>query len=268
MPDASIPVKLPPAPSKLKGPAWLNDLGYFDDDKSIFQRALIYGESGSGKTTFLGSWPRLLVIDTDKGGRTLRDKHIPCIPCLESRGIVDRVFAILTAAQARSKLELDDGRVLDFNEIDTIALDSFTAFSNSAIADMLFEIGKDPLKTKPSYDEYGKLLNIQTELGKRFKRLSLMYNIVVTALPDVNRDENTGTMYGGPLMVGSYRNVVMGDFDEVYYFTTEGSKDKVTYFMYSAKIQFFGAKTKLKIPYRVEDPTYDKLVAFDAKARA
>ena len=253
------PPRVPPRPKAL---SWLDDLGYFDDETKQMQRVLEYGFSGSGKTHFLGTWPGVCVIDTDKGGRTLRKMHVPFIPCYESKGIIDRVFAIINSALARSVLtDPTTGDVLlDWTKIETIGLDSITAFSNAALADLMLGAGKDPLETKAGYDEYGKLLNVQVELGKRLKRLSSIYNIIVTALPDINKDENLGTMMGGPLLVGSYRNTIMGDYDEVYYLEAEPQKDEKKFVLYTSKKQFFDAKSRNGLPYRIESPTYEKLV--------
>jgi hypothetical protein len=236
--------------------SWLDDIGYYDDQKNQHLRVMVYGAMGVGKTQFAGTFPKPVFIDTDKGGMTLRRVHAPFVPCYETRGIVKRVFEILKAAETRTAAFAPDGA---FADRETIVLDSASVFSNTALSDYIWATGKNPMETKASYDEYGKLLNTQIELGKTLKRLSSQYNIVVTALVDVNKDENTGSMYGGPLLVGGYRQLIGADFDEVYYLATEGSKDSIKHVAYTAKTGIYDAKTRLALPYRLENPSADML---------
>jgi len=235
---------------------WLEDLGYYDDIKNQKMRVLIYGPMGAGKTTFASTFAEPLFIDTDKGGMSLRGKHAKFIPCYESKGIVRRVFEILKAAESKTGPFAPDG---DLAGVQTLVLDSVSVLSNAMLCDYIIGLGKDPMQTKPSFDEYGKLLNTQIELGKTFKRLSTMYNIVVTALVDVNKDEMTGAMYGGPLLVGQYRQLIGADFDEVYFAATEGTKDSVKHVLYTAKTGIYDAKSRMGLAYRVENPDASKM---------
>lgn len=237
---------------------WLKDIGYYDDIAEQKLRVLVYGPMGAGKTRFAASFPKPVFIDTDKGGLTLRKAHVPFIPCYESKGLLKRVFSIIDAALTRTGPFAKGG---EFGDRETIVLDSASVFSNSSLVDLIGQTGKDPLSTKASFDEYGRILNAQIELGKRFKRLSGAFNVVVTALVDVNKDEMTGAMYGGPLLVGQYRQLIGADFDEVYYMTTEGNKDALKHVLYSAKTSIYDAKTRLSIPYRIEDPNASKIIA-------
>jgi len=235
---------------------WLEDLGYYDDVGVQCMRTLLYGAMGTGKTTLLATFPGVFIIDTDAGGMTIRKKHVRFVPCYEAKGIIKRVLSILAAAKSHNP-------PFDKGDIKTIALDSISVFSNSAIVDLIAQTGRDPMEVKAGYDEYGRLLNVQLAIGKLLKSLSREYNIVVTALPTVDKDENTGSMIGGPLLVGQYRNLIGADFDEVYYLATEGTKDNVKHVLYTSKTSFFDAKTRIGgLPYKMEDPTYDKLAKF------
>lgn len=236
---------------------WLDDIGYYDDIKNQKMRVLVYGSMGSGKTQFASTFPNPVFIDTDKGGMTLRKNKIPFIPCYETKGIVNRVFSILRSAESKTGAFGPDGV---FATCETLVLDSISVFSNSGLGDYLWSAGKNPMESKASFDEYGKLLNTQIELGKMLKRLSSNYNIVVTSLVDVNKDEMTGAMYGGPLLVGQYRQLIGADFDEVYYLTTEGTKDSINHVAFTAKTNIYDAKTRIELPYKIVNPTYDQLL--------
>lgn len=241
---------------------WLEDIGYYDGTEEQKLRVLLYGESGAGKTRAAATFPKPFFIDTDKGGKTLeQDKllkalKIPYVRCYESRGLVKKVFSILDAAETGTGPFAKDGSLA---EVETVVLDSMSVFSNSALVDYIGQTGKNPMETKASFDEYGKLLNTQIALGKALKRLSVRFNVVVTALVDVNKDDMTGAMYGGPLLVGQYRQLIGADFDEVYYLTTEGSKDSIRHVAYTAKTGIYAAKTRLQIPYRIEDLRFEDI---------
>jgi len=240
--------------------AWLDDIGYYDDAASKFMRVLLYGDMKAGKTTLAATFPDPVFIDTDKGGMTIRKEHVPMVRCYDSKGIIKRVFAILEAAKAKSGPFAEGG---EFANCKTIVLDSISVFSNSAIVDLIAQTGRDPMEVKAGYDEYGRLLNVQIALGKLFKTLSTQYHVVVTALPSVDKDENTGSMIGGPLIVGSYRGLIGADFDEIYYLSSEGTKDSVKHVLFTSKTSFYAAGTRLgSLPYKIEDPTFDKLAKF------
>ena len=258
-----VPVAAPvraPVAAKPVSRGWLEDIGYFDNASEQKMRVLAYGDMKVGKTTLLATFPNVVMIDTDKGGATLRKQHIPFVPCYDSKGIIKRVFSILEAARARSGPFAPGG---EFAACETIALDSMSVFSNSALVDLIYQTGRDAMEVKAGYDEYGRLLNVQVALGKLFKALSTQYNVVVTALSTVDKDENTGSMVGGPLVVGSYRGLIGADFDEIYYLSSEGTKDAVKHVMFTSKSSFYNAGTRLGgMPYKIESPTYAKIKAF------
>jgi hypothetical protein len=251
----------PPAPAN-----WLSDLHYFDDDseQNEYIRCLVVGKTGSGKTHFAGTWPSPLVLDFDKGGQTLRKAHIPYIGMYEVKGVGKRTFDIVAAALLRAKLDLPGGGVLDFATIKTIVFDSISLWSKAALDDFMLQAGQSIIEDKPGYDGYGKLLNASIELARRWIRLSTMYNVVVNALPDVNPDDIDGAKSGGALVEGKFRNLIGPYFDEVYYLESMKPNDPaaaVKYALYTAKKGLFEAKTRLSLPYKIEDPTYAKLYA-------
>lgn len=258
-------------PPKAAPASWLSDLHYFDDDseQNEYVRCLVVGKTGSGKTHFAGTWPSPLVLDFDKGGQTLRKSHIPYIGMYEVKGVSKRTFDIVAAALMRAKLDLPGGGVLDFSQVKTIVFDSITLWSKASLDSFMLDAGQNIIEDKPGYEGYGKLLNASIELARRWIRLSTMYNVVVNALPDVNVDDIDNSKSGGALVEGKFRNQIGAYFDEVYYLESTKPNDPalpVKYALYTAKKGFFEAKTRLGLPYKIEDPTYAKL--YEAKAKA
>ncbi len=251
---------------KPSGPSWLEEIGYFSDGEVPFLRILDIGTPGFGKTHLMGTFPGLVVLDFDKGGITLRRMQeesgsvIGRIPCLESDGVVNRVFQIIDAALAKRGPFAPDGA---FSWCQTVGFDSISAFSSSALNDRLLNAKKDPFEEKAGYDEYGQLKSVQVELGKRFKRLSEIYNVFVTGVPDVDKDKNTGGSYGTVDVVGSYRSLVLADFDEVYIAGREvdATNGSYKYNIQTGKVGLFEGKSRLGLPLKIEDPSYEKIIS-------
>lgn len=242
-----------------QAPSWQTKIAFLDDpNASSKSRVLAYGAAGSGKTHFLGTWPGVFILDYDAGGKTLRKLHARYLPLYESRGVVKTTLDVIDAALAR-RPPFDDG------SIETIGFDSLSALSSAALTDFMYQAKRDPLEVKASFDEWGRLSEFFKELGKRFRRLSTMYNVVVTALVQVEKDENTGICFGKPMLEGKARDKVGALFDEVYYTVDESVKDARKYALYTSRYQFYEAKTRLGLPYRVESPSYAKLVEAASK---
>lgn len=273
--DENVP-KLEPTkaatPPRTPSATWLSDLHYFDDDseQNEYVRCLAIGKSSSGKTHFLGTWPAPFVLDFDKGGQTLRKMHAPYVGMYEVKGVVKKTFDIINAALLRAVLELPDKSILDFSKIKTIGIDSISLCSSSMLDDFKLTAGLDIINDKAGYEGYGKLLSASTELARRLIRLSTMYNVVVTALPDVGTSDVDNAKCGGAKVEGSFRDLIMAYFDEVYYLESYKPADAaapVKYSLYTAKKGLFEAKTRLGLPYKIEDPTYAKLFAAKEAAK-
>ena len=236
---------------------WASSIGYYNTQAKDHIRLLVYGESGSGKTTLASTFPKPFILDTDKGGRTLKDKEIPFLPL--HRG--DRVFDI--CVNVLTKLEKKESP-FDSLQVETLVLDSLTALADDFIVEAMKYpspgmAAKDPARFKPEWDHYALVQNRMKHIIKYAQDLCL--NVVGTAGVKLEKDEILGTFIGRPNIVGGYRDMVAHDFDEVYYLACEeqGQGKPPSYLAYTSRYRYYEAKSRDGLRDKVESPTYLKL---------
>lgn len=247
-------------------PYWMDDLTYTDDEKSHLIKVLVYGPLGSGKTRFALTWPDVVVIDTDRGLLTGRQKHIPFIkvPAPQDRRdrtkVFQKVLDIMHIAKAQEGPFGQDG---EFKNTKTIVLDGYTALADALLKELLIESGKDFTKEKPEYDHWHALaarLDAITQVAKE-----LPYHFVATCGTKVEKDEQSGAWIGLPDIIGGYRNDIGYRYDEVWYLESrrsranDESKGALTYEAHTARYRIFDAKSRLDLPNTIESPDWDKI---------
>jgi len=236
-------------------PAWVQEIGFYDKTGIPKTRALVYGDTGTGKTRFTGTWPSPFVIDTDRGGLTLRKKSIPFIALKRGDQVYKKVISILQTLQKGDP---------PFNEmkIETIVIDSLTALTDMLIVEsMLFPTGgrsiKRPVNTKPEWDDYACVqARLKSIIG--FAK-DMDFHFVCTAGTKLEKDDALGTFVGKPNLIGGFRDLVSYEFDEVYFLDSEGNGSKTIYTLFATKYRYFEAKSRLGVPSQTSDPSYEKL---------
>lgn len=235
---------------------WIASIGYYDETEKQKVRALLYGPMGVGKTTFAATFPNPLFIDSDKGGLTLRKLNIPYISIEHGEKAYEKVSDILDALRNREA-------PFDEIQVDTIVFDSLTSLMDIFMYETVKfpsgpgKPGRDPVNTKPEYDDYMKVGNRMKTTMLRCKDLKV--NVVATCGERLDKDEVLGTFVGRPNLVGSYRETIGHDFDEVYYMTTEGGLNKQSHVIYTTKYKYYDAKSRISLQSKYESPTYEKL---------
>lgn len=231
-----------------------------------YVKCTVYGKAGSGKTRFIGTFPNVLVLDTNKGLKTLQANENVQVISLEhtskdSNGnevnpnVYKTIIQILDDAKYKRGL-FAEGEAL--SKIETIAIDDMTnlcQFLKYGI--MRFMNGKDPMKDKPDFDVWAILGNQLAEIGSKLK--NLMYNVVVTAGEKVEMDELRGGQVGGVNIQGGYKNVLPHEFDETYHFVVKSAMGKTQYLVETVDTYPFNAKSRVGVKNLMENITYEKI---------
>lgn len=232
-----------------------------------YKKCLIYGRAGVGKTRLSGTFPYALILDTNKGLKTLQDNENVQVISLEhtskdSRGnevnpnVYKTIMQILNDAKAKTGL-FAEGEALE--KIETIVIDDMTNLCQFLKYGIIrFINGKDPVKDKADFDVWSILSNQMMEIVTLLK--SLKYNVVVTAGEKVEMDELRGGQVGGVNIQGSYRHVLPHEFDETYHLVVKSSMGKIQYLVETVDAYPFNAKSRIGVKHLMENPTYDKLV--------
>ena len=222
---------------------------------------LIWGASGVGKTRFLGTAPRTFIIATEKGTLTLYKEDIPFFQITEDMPVFDMVMLILQSAERKEKVfKIDeDGNetdevLVDFAEIDTIAIDSVWKLNEMILTELCDVANRD----KASFDEWGLLL---AKMSKIIARLIAMdYHSIITIGQAVKKDEmeeDEKVMEFN--MRGSYRHQIAYEFDFNLYFAEETRGTRSEYVAYTKDANKRTAKSRVPLPPKLVNPNFDMI---------
>ena len=143
-------------------------------------KCAIYGESGVGKTRLLATAPKPLIISTEHGLLSLRDKNIPYVE-IETVHDVQEVYDWITESK-------------EANQYQTIAMDGI-----SELAELLLLELKPTVKDKRN--AYGDTADSVGTMLRNFRDLKGP-NVVFTAKMRKMEDEDLGITYFVPLLPG------------------------------------------------------------------
>lgn len=206
---------------------------------------LLIGDSGTGKTTFLGTCPKpSYIIDLDRGLASLAGQkgigyntfkelsfgEKPPTGFLKDEGF----YAWGTAWPAIIDKVNEIGRLMDAGKCDfkTLAIDSLTMLTDCAASYILKQNGKRMVSDyKDGRQFWGTFLNNMSEFFGQITAWPILK--VVTA--HVRRDENqlTGVTEQLPLMPGQFSAKVSVYFDEVYFTDVVKDGDKKKYVLHT-----------------------------------
>ena len=174
---------------------------------TTFTKALIMGESGSGKTFTASTIDgKVLVISAEKGTLCLADHAIDCLdlsvddegkPILEAKDRLTRLSGIFKLLQAGTSYT-------------DVFLDSLTEVSELVIT----ALNKEFPDRKDSLPMYGENAKRMTSIIKSFR--DLPYNVYMTCLAKSDKDEN-GRRFMGLSLTGKIADVAPQYFDFVFY---------------------------------------------------
>ncbi len=175
------------------------------EEKLPTNNFLIYGDSRSGKTTFLASFPRVLILAdaSEKGWESLIDINDEW---LFEPGVKPMVWAIesmadMTLARAKAEPLIRSGRVL------TLGIDSITFYADMYLAGLLGAQTKPD--TRKAYGDLGTHLR-----DLRVKTHGMGCNSVWLALAKHPEEDHPS---GGPLIPGAQGDKLAAATDFIFY---------------------------------------------------
>jgi hypothetical protein len=183
--------------------------------RSPYLNMLIYGDSGTGKTTLAGSADAVpdmrpvLFVDIEGGTESLRVPY----PDVET-------VRVMTW---REMQQLYDALYNGDTEYQTVVLDSLTEIQKFGMYNIMQDLvaekpGRDP--DIPSMQEWGKNLEQTRKLVRGFRDLPM--HTIFTALPREEKDDRTGIRSKLPQLSGKLAGEVAAFLDIVgYYYVKE-----------------------------------------------
>lgn len=174
-----------------------------------YVKALIYGESGAGKTTLAGTLDnkKTLIISAESGLLPLRDKKIAYISLAHNdKGeiITDPQQRLMRLAEAYASLQKD-------STFENVFIDSLTEI-NDILMEALKQVITDP---KDTLKLYGENLIRMKSIIKQFRDLPT-HNVFMTCVAVADKDENNKRIMDFQL-VGQIGSKLPQYFDEVFY---------------------------------------------------
>jgi hypothetical protein len=223
------------------------------EERSQFYNILVYGESGTGKTTLAGSADEVpsmrpvLFIDIEGGTESLRHSY----PDVQT-------VRVTTWKEMQDVYnELHEGN----HPFKTVVLDSLTEIQKFN----MYNIMEDVIQKRPDLDqdvpsmrEWGKNLEQMRRMVRGFRDLDM--HSIFTALSRVDKDQRSGAQLHQPSLSGKLAGEVAAFLDVVmyYYVKQSGDGDDAQYnrYLLTAKTDTHVAKDRSgSLPQVVENPT-------------
>lgn len=227
--------------------------------KPSLRKVLALGTYGSGKTHFIGTFPRpVLVFSFDKGYDTIAmQPGIKVVSVLEEdrqRPQAWEQFRRRWAQFLKSREEYvwPDGRKEPYQ---TFAIDGGTFLSDLCMNHYQY-LGSNVDK-KATFTQYQQILENIADIVNDGKRAAEYF--VFTALIRLDKDELSGEILSLPALLGSIRDNIGAQFDAVFYLYTDRTpKGEEVYRMKT--VGGYREKAKIRLPAdirQVVQPTID-----------
>jgi phage nucleotide-binding protein len=168
---------------------------------------LVYGDAGTGKTSFAG---------------TSIKRFKPLILSAESGLLSLNKLGKFDFIQVTRYEEIDEARQFlrySKHDYDTVILDSLTEIQ-SVCED---KIMRDEKIEKLRIQDFGTLGQRMTTMIRDLRDMNM--NLIATALADTRDDQESGVSKTGPLMKGKVKDLLPAYFDEVFYLSVKTGKD-------------------------------------------
>lgn len=157
----------------------------------------VYGGSGNGKTTLMGTMPAPLILSAESGLLVLRNQKIPILKIQSYQDFLDAYHWCKDSAEAKKNFQ-------------SICMDSVTEIAEVVLSNIKGLV-KDPRQA------YGQIIDDMTKLIRAFRDLP-GYHVLHAYKQEMVKDDITGAMKLGPMMPGSkLGNQIPYFYDEVFH---------------------------------------------------
>ena len=165
------------------------------DVDNQFLNVLIYGDSGSGKTTFSGTAPKPLILSAESG-----------LLSLNKIGAFDYV----QINQFQDLIDAYDYLAVEKHDYKTIVIDSLTEIQTQCMDAILAEAGREQAQIA----DWGRLNTRMVNAVRKFR--DLPFNLIIIALAEKVMAEDGFDQQLVPLVQGKLKNLLPAFFDEVF----------------------------------------------------
>ncbi len=215
-------------------------------------RCLLYGRSGTGKSTMAGTFPgKKGVIDCDSGGLVYKgDVDIASIP---EDSVID---SAKPQAWARACGWLEE---FVKSDVETIVIDSFTTLADACMKGVLSSVGR--VGQPPTFVEWSRQMDLMKEF--LFKAFGSGKNVISVFHEAMDKDELSGQTWCLPLITGKLAAKIPGYHDEVYHMEPKQSGNKIEYKIRTKATRLYVAKSRLASLVTIdelEDADFSKLI--------
>lgn len=234
-------------------------------------KVLLYGPSGTGKTTLCSSFPNPHFVDADNGMLSVSGKDLTYIT-VSNKETTDPDFLEICKLRKKDLTRFPKSEAFTkatfliehwantLTEEDTLIVDSLT-FMNDWAMSYVCKLAGVP---QPRIQDWGAA---QKMLENIFEQVNdVKCNLVIIAHEQFVKDEDSGVISWLPLTIGKLATKIPIYFDEVWRTYTERSKSgdskgEQVYGIETRPTRRTTAKSRLQLPEKVETPTYQKILS-------
>lgn len=227
------------------------------------RRVLLYGPSGTGKTTLASTFPNPIFVDLDDGMLSLEGQDITYYTITENPSQDPDLIDLIGERLAKGKdgfsksAECIEKLCNTLGSNDTLVIDSITFLNDYALNSVL----KSENQKKPRIQDWGAAQKLVEGIVSEINFAAC--NIVVIAHEQFIKDEESGFVSWLPMTIGKLATKLPIYFDEVYHCYVERGKgkarDEMIYGIETSPSRRTTAKSRSHLTGNIEYPTYEKL---------